>query len=327
MGGRFNNPLRFHQALNAYSQAVRIDPAGRPTAYAYSRLADIYLASRKWDLCLEAIDRYDESYEYPDNLKPAERAQQRANFGIQQQLRPLVDMVEKQVQTELQNAPDLLEVVYFCQRQGCILLALKLLENNVDYVRQSLQAQLLQAMLLMEAGRSEDAFKMLQRSESIALEYGLSEWRSSTAMAFLANANYPRAIMLWTEQINFLQASNMDSLLLSLPLVKTPEHYPLEQMDAAGVSLGVLPFQVSEILFNVAVCHLETGEVKDATEALHQLLDLDPESPFRPLASFYLMQLADEVIDLQPPSNRIPITPDIFTPETPPAEPKAADAN
>ena len=84
-----------------------------------------------------------------------------------------------------------------------------------------------------------------------------------------------------------------------------------------------LPESRSEILFNVAACHLESGQVNQAGDELVRLLDDVPDSHLRPLAQFYLSLITKkklELIDNLGPAEMIPVEPEMFQPE--PGQPK-----
>ena len=52
-----------------------------------------------------------------------------------------------------------------------------------------------------------------------------------------------------------------------------------------------------------------------AATALRSALDRAPETPLRPLLRLYLFCVSGELVDLEPPSEWIPITSDTFAPE------------
>ena len=82
------------------------------------------------------------------------------------------------------------------------------------------------------------------------------------------------------------------------------------------------PSMQSEILFNVAMCHLEAGRVNQAGDELTRLLDDVPDSHLRPLAQFYISQITNkslELIDSVGPMEMIPVEPEMFG-----SEPEAA---
>ena len=113
----------------------------------------------------------------------------------------------------------------------------------------------------------------------------------------------------------------MQRLLESLPFGNVHSvHWPLRHTRFVQDSLYQLPAQSAELMFYSAVCHLESGDPKAATETFERLLDRDPETALRSLVRFYLIHIAEKMIDAEPPSNRIPITGDMFQTESPNAK-------
>ena len=79
---------------------------------------------------------------------------------------------------------------------------------------------------------------------------------------------------------------------------------------------------VAECLLSAALAEVELGHNERAVERFHEMLDVVPETPLRPLIAFYLGVLRAEEIDIVNPSDRIPITAELFAadPEEAPEE-------
>ena len=67
-----------------------------------------------------------------------------------------------------------------------------------------------------------------------------------------------------------------------------------------------------------ATAQIEVGHNDKAIEILQNLLEISPDTPLRILVSQYLIALTGEAIDPIPPSDRIPVTAEMFAPD--PAE-------
>ncbi len=333
-GIEFANSMRLHQTLHAYNQSLKIDPTSLATHW---ELFKTYLSLNKRDLALRALNAYDRQTLERTNLTDAEKEQQLAYIQVQQQLSDEVDRVTIQVDRKIQliisskKTPadraaiqvdrkiqrnlDRLGIATFAYQQGCVLLALKLLEEDLAFVASNPFAQLLQARLLMEAGRSEDAFDVLGRLEGVAEGVGMVNWRTPAALVSLARADYSRAVTLWNEQAGILEDQSVGLLLRTLPLAESPRGWPLNQTRAATASLIQMPNQMAELRFHSALCHIEAGRLDEAAAVLRRILAENPETPLRCLVRFYLFQLTEELIDAYPPSDRIPVMPDMFAPE------------
>src|SRR5262245_23676570 len=86
-------------------------------------------------------------------------------------------------------------------------------------------------------------------------------------------------------------------------------------MLGAHAYLYEIPQQASDLRMQIALSHLEAGRQKQAAAALHALLKNNPESPYRGLVRFYLVNATQELIDVEPPSDWISISKDLFAPE------------
>jgi len=75
------------------------------------------------------------------------------------------------------------------------------------------------------------------------------------------------------------------------------------------------PGMQSELVFNVAMSHLEAGRVNQAGDELTRLLDDVPDSHLRPLAQFYISQITNkplELLDSVGPTEMIPVESGMF---------------
>ncbi|MEX2288401.1 MAG: tetratricopeptide repeat protein [Planctomycetaceae bacterium] len=319
-GGRYNPQRRWSQAIAAYNQAVKIDPDHGVT---HLMLYAFYAKRQKLDLALRELEEYERltSGQRGSGDIQARRAEQITREG--DALRSRRDTITNWANDMLAKNADRLQISQEAARNGFGLLAREVLENDTQYLNQTPPAQLLQARLLMEAGEHERAVETLERFEGPATQYGNTDWRVPTAQAWLGNGDYARALDLLNKETKDIEKRCLTAVLGSLPLITPPlsdEARPVDyawpqiQVRAAVASLFQLPDQAAQGFFEIALCHLEAGQPKQASEALHKVLKSDPETKLRPLAVFYLFLAAEEQVDELPPSERIPVT-DIFTEE------------
>jgi tetratricopeptide (TPR) repeat protein len=300
--------LRYYQAVHAYSQSLVIEP---DNALAHWGLWLTYSRNFKHDVALRALNEYDRLMEDADEIAdPAEVRKQR--FSDQEKLSAAVANIAGQIATELERGTDRLAIAQFAYQQGFVLEALKLLEADAGYVNQNLQAQLLLGVLLMEAGRTEEADETLRRLQGPGEQFNLPLWRAPAGLAALGNAEYGRAVVLLNEETKNLETQTLATLLQTIPLVSIREGWPVQRTTTAMNALYQFPDEFADLQYNVALCHLESGQPAQATATFQRILETNPETPLRPLIRFYLELLTKERI---PPFDWIPVGKDLFLPE------------
>ncbi len=319
-GGRYNPQRRWSQAIAAYNQALKIDPDHGVT---HLMLYAFYAKRQKLDLALRELEEYERltSGQKGSVDTQARRAEQITREG--NALRSKVDTFTNWANDMLAKNADRLQISQEAAQNGFGLLAREVLENDTQYLNKTLPAQLMQARLLMEAGEHERAVETLERFEGPATQYGNTEWRVPSAQAWLGNGDYARALDLLNKETKDMEKRRLTAVLGSLPLLTPPLSdegrsvdlaWPQIQVRRAVASLFQLPDQAAQGFFEIALCHLEAGQPKQAADALRKVLKSDPETKLRPLVAFYLFLAAKEQVDELPPSERIAVT-DIFTEE------------
>ncbi len=290
-GGVAPETRRFYQAISAYSQALVIEPNDPGSLL---RLIDLYSRKNKPDLALRAVEDYRQLMDQNTDVRGAATQLEQGFEEPSSTLIQTVDGASQQVDSLLQTDQDRLQIALVAYHQfGCVLKALEVLQSAEGAIGQSAEVQKLQALFLLEAGRPQDAFEVITR----LTKTGYAQWRTPAAFTSLAKADYARAVSLWSTAADEMQTGRITQVQPAL---------------SANTSMRT---EVAIMLFNVALCHLETGETELAVKALHQTLNVMPETEFRPLIGFYLAALTGETIDLIPPSDRIPIEPDMFATE------------
>jgi tetratricopeptide (TPR) repeat protein len=307
-GGATPRLRRYSQALNAYHQALLIDPKDPNLRL---RLIALYEGNQKLDLALAQIREYSKLIR-GKRLSDEEIRLQQQNQRDEDQLSQAVSRVSANVQRQLDANTNRFAIAIQAYQQGCVLEALNVLESDPMLLNFQLPEQQLHAALLMEAGRLEEAFDAYAKMEGVAERAPLSDWRAPAALASLGNGRYTRAIDLWTREAESSRNQTMTSLLQTLPLAGTPDAWPIQHSDFATEGLYFVPYTAAESMLGIALCHLETGQLKEAERTLGHLLKIAPDTPFRALARFYQQQLTGESIEPYPPSQLIPVTPDMF---------------
>lgn len=289
-GGVAPDTRRFYQAISAYSQALVIEPNDPGSLL---RLIDLYYRKNKTDLALRAVKDYRQLIDQNTNARRATTQREQGFEELSSTLIQTVDGASQQVDSLLQTDQDRLQIAIFAYHEfGCVLKALEVLQSAGGEIGQLSGVKKLQALFLLEAGRPQAAFESITK----LAKTGYAQWRTPAAFTSLAKADYARAVSLWSTAADEMQTGRITQIQPTL---------------SANTSIRT---EVAIALFNVALCHLETGETKLAVKALHQTLNVMPETEFRPLIGFYLATLTGETIDLIPPSD-LPMKSDMFAPE------------
>lgn len=304
---------RVIEAICSYRQAVTVNPQYHQ---AYRKLIELYDANgNKLDLTLEAIEDYLRCVSKRDDLLDAEIEVQERLSLHRTNLENRVEDTKAQVAAAQAKQADVLTLARMAYRGGCANYALDLLDGEPNFLALNPDAQLMQAQLLLEAGRAEDASLALGKLEGIADRYPNLDWRWPYALTYLANGRYNSAIVHLSEKAEEAKEREITGILQSMPLVSSPTRWPLQQTNKVMTSLYLWPVQRAQSDLNVALSYIESGEVDLAEETLRRTIEENPNTPMRSITLFYLTQLTDEKFDLQPPSDWIPITPDMFESE------------
>jgi tetratricopeptide (TPR) repeat protein len=206
------------------------------------------------------------------------------------------------------TADRLLEIAQSASERGCSGLTLKLLEEHSVLIEQHPQAQLQMARLMLEAGRSEEAYAVLGKLEPYVEKFALPDWYYPAGHAGLSNGDYNRATRVWHDELLAREADAdpmfRQGFLATLPFItpsgSNPVAWPLNQILVGTPGLQSWSNQRAEIQFQIAQCHLESGRCDDATTMMKRIIELNPDSPLRPLIRVYLALTSDKVIELSP---------------------------
>jgi len=318
----FQNQLRHYQILHAFHQARIIEP-NNPAVHL--RLIPVYLQLKSMDLALRSVNRYVELTANRSDLSNQELEMRRRQVQMQEQLKTMVDGAATFVEQALeQPRANRLEVAQSSYERGFVLQSLEVIKEDPVYLARNPDAQLLQGILLMQTGRPQEATRLFEEIERAAARSGVSEWKSAAALAWLANGNheYDHAIHLWSSLIDASERERLTGLLTTLPLAQPPTFlfgkgrnlWPVQQVISVREAQQSAADLIASLKFNVAICKIETGQNKEATEFLQGILKDHPETALRPLIRFYTYLLTADWIEMEPPSNRIPLH-DIFQPE------------
>ncbi|MEW4527167.1 hypothetical protein [Maioricimonas sp. JC845] len=308
-GGQSPDLLRQRQSAFALAHALICNPDAERVQFA---LFEHHFNAGRADLALRHLDDFERITGRLTVLEPDApefAAQQEQMVQLRDQLRERVELVRSAVEDALAQGAPRLQVVAQAMEQGCPGEALRVLEEDLVSIAGDVAAQLLHVRLLMEAGRTEDAWERAEALDGRVPEQLVSvytDWLSATAEINLAADNYARSLSLWDRAARALSVSRVNSLLASSPMVHVmPDSlagYPVVRSRlAADVALEhSLQWGTIEVIR--AVVELEQGGTGAARRILSELLESDPETPLRPVAAVYLSGLTGEDVPVAPPS-------------------------
>lgn len=306
-GGGYSSHRRFHQAVQALTQALVIEPNHLPTR---RYLQNIYVTQRRVDLVLRELNRIREIQRrlgivVEENITEQERQREES-------LNAAIANIRGQIGKLIEQTPDYLGAANLAYRNGCTLYALELLDQDPTLLLENPRAQLLQASLLMEAGQGDHAYQILGKMEGVAEQLSMREWRTPAALSSLGHGEYSRANSIWTRDALDAERSQMTAAMQTLPFVGRQSAWPMTQTSSATSILDRLPRRSAQQWFNVALNALESGETSKAGEHLRHMIEVFPETELRPLVQFYLYQVSDELIDSTAPSDWIPVDNELY---------------
>jgi hypothetical protein len=135
--------------------------------------------------------------------------------------------------------------------------------------------------------------------------------------------DYDKAVEQWTKQAEESEQRAMLMLMGTLPMVNRPvdpvplfmqlaDDSPLTTWLTGRGFLEQMAPDTAAPLWNAALCQLEAGRPKEAADLLKKLLEIHPESAYRPLAVFYIELTTRESYDRDPPSFQVPVWEGMF---------------
>jgi hypothetical protein len=194
---------------------------------------------------------------------------------------------------------------------GCVLKALQEIELTGAQFAGNVQVEQLRIALLLEAGRSEEAYEAAGRFAAVAPQAGLPDWADIVSLAALPQADYEGALNRWIGESEEIEARGLRNVVVTLPprpmTLVNAYPWPIPNTSQATEMLFRNPEKIASMRLNVALINLERGEVELANRYFHDVLTVNPNSTFRPLIAYYIHELTDgkEEIDLVPPADRV----------------------
>ena len=334
-GGDLSSPWakrRYYESILALNQAIELDHQHAEALFTrYQRFRRL----NRRDLALDSLKDFDELTPLPNGAGEEQVELRRREVDDPlQELISEVEGIKKEIDQRFHpedgsEPPNRLEhAMLLTQEQpgrGVFIgTALKLVNEDAQLAA-SPDVRLLKAQWMMEAGIFLDettAMTLDEMFQELGEQGDRGASRTTLAISRLAYADYEQANQLWQGELAQLEQRRLGDALRKLPLILPPLQWPFDQLNSTMNLVLLHPSMQSEILFNVAMCHLEAGRVNQAGDELTRLLDDVPDSHLRPLAQFYISQITNkslELIDSVGPMEMIPVEPEMFG-----SEPEAA---
>lgn len=289
--------MRYFQILHAYHQSLIIEPEYAPT---HLFLFDLYSNMGKVDLSHRELQTYLSMVEDQEQLEDDALARLRAYTDHLEKLKTQIDQITQELDKQLADGADRLQLASQAYQNGFVLLAQRYLDDPV-YIAQNPLAQNLKATVLMEVGLSEEADSQMAQLESLAQNDPRIPWRAQAAFTNLGNGNYRGSFDLWRQEIRSNEEARIAGVLQTLPLIQPPSNsfWPAQHTVSVANYMYGLSQQQAPLKLNLARCEIEAGQSEQAIAVLREIVEEQPESPYRPLVRFYLYQLTGELIPLQ----------------------------
>ena len=304
--------MRFYQAIAAYHQALIIDPN---LAGVHENLLQLYYRHRKFDLALEALEESERLLKASAENRQAIQPVIERNERLREQLVGIVEPNRTRVSDILARGGNRLQAAQAAFAGGCVDTAIEVLQGDPVFLSQNPFATLFLANLMLEAGRSEEAFRLTQEVQPLTSRFPQLRWRQFAALMSAVKGDQRQAAAMRLEELQELNKQRFQQLFSSLPFAMVPPQalalqrnlWPVTQTVSAFDSLYRREEEITAQRFDLVRCALESGKPRDALLQLDAILEGNPNTRLRPLVRFYYYQLTGKLIDPEPPGDWIPL--------------------
>ena len=312
------NLLRYYQAVAALQQANTLKPGDNGTI---QMLMQQYRSMNKQDAQLDLMKKLKQLRPYSKSMTDEQRQEREGIVNAIDQLYEPVSQVETLVEKALSEGKDRFQVAAGAYQMGCVLIAVKTLEEDAIYLEKNPEAKLVLGSWLMEVGRGREAETIFENLEGFAVERSLAGWRDSAAISALTLANYSRAIKLWGDERDLAATSPIVKTMFTLPFLTLnplwmgPDAYPTSNLGATAQVIQGVRHEGVLATYQIALAQMEAGTVDEASKSIRRAIELYPGSPLRPVLRFYLECLTGEQIELKLEESKVDELFDLTEPE------------
>jgi tetratricopeptide (TPR) repeat protein len=321
LGVQLPHLLRYFQVAAAHQSSLLLEPND---ALLHHELGLFYLRLGKSDVALHHLQRQLELQPLlaRDSLNEEAAKQVEQFYERIQKLDERMQSLQSEVDSRLAKGTPRPNVALFSYQYGGVLMAIRVLEEDQVGLVQSPQSQVMLAGWLIEVGRVEDADRMLRQvalhGPGVELLPGFVENSAYTAWF---QGDYERTARIYEAAVAGNEQRRLASALTTGPLTATTstpmpgERYPALHIAATSQIVLDRTAELGSYLLNLALCRLEQGDIPAAKAALQRGLETVPDNGYWPLYLLYWECLTGEQLEVEPPSDWIPIEPDMFAPE------------
>ena len=292
--------LRYLQIVGALRQCLKIEP---DHFRAQQLLSQTFLTSQRADAALPLINKQLEAVaENLDDLSADAFDAHREKIKNRDKLATLVldnankvDDILAQATGPDQQKAAALQLAAIQRKNGFVVKALEILEDDSQGSTLDYQAQVLYGLLLLENGDVEGANIVLTRLEGIENEFPEQlrnvQWQFAAGASCLTNGQYTKAASLWAIEARKYDEQRVPVEMSVSQVALTPGIWFSPQYQGAINGMIQLPVQAATSRMYLGLCYLEEGRTNEAKAIFTALLDNAPEAPYAPLAAFYLSQI------------------------------------
>jgi hypothetical protein len=253
-----------------------------------------------------------------------EEAQEEAP-EVLDEIETLVSQVKKQVEDARAEKLPIPQLAGIALNGRCPVMAISILEEDRTEIAKDPRLQLMYASLLLTNGRNEEAWEQLEGMQPVMEQMAiqapslLEQWKVSVSIANLVANVRSRPVELLGEMAESLNKQNIQALMIQPPASANPlptmDIWPGLTSRTHYSALLEFPERWANTKLQQAIVLLDQGDLKLAKTTLEEIYEGHPEYSLRSLVVLYLALLTGEEYELEPPSARIPIWGDMFTPE------------
>ena len=325
---RFSENIHYLEAVAAFNQALIVDPYNIEVL---RELYDLYSTAGRPDLELRTLQDLTQAYTGAGKKILVRTKQEEDQLQQEQTIfenlkhdrETMVEEMDKAIRDRMSEGQSIPQIAQFCIQNGFYLRALEQLEKATEIMSQNPQLQQMRIALLLETGeiaKAEDAAKMF---EATAAQSGLPDWQFTVANAYLPSGDHAKAIGVLSQMANERGRQGMIDLMRNMapsPSRNMLEPWPVNAAVSGARFLSEDLNASADARLRSAQLLVEMGEMEDARKNLEAILADHPDYAYRPMVGYYLWLLTGKAVDVDPPSNNVPL---LFEPDEKPAEVKA----
>lgn len=324
--------IRFYQTISSFHDGLACGPPN-PERVHY-QLFETYDAHERYDLALtylELVEKATGSTSILSVSDPKRVEQQERNDTRMAELRERVDQVREQTVAQLQSQADRLAVAQGAYSNGCPLIALEVLEEDLTLAATNPLVRLQIGVLLFEVGRTAEALEQLETLRGTPLEEQSPDWPIMAAYANLAADDLTTAQSTLEASHSRIAQTVTAGLLESLPLrfvgpAPTPEgtlgwgdgeaFATVRQIQTVALMESMIGPQLEQNEVLRALIAVEVGDITNARQLFEQAVDRNPHTALRPMIEQYLQWVAGRQLPPPPQIEGPPEVPDLFAEES-----------